>query len=114
MEVYAPQANKKTLEIQVVNRVARGMQSGCQAKFGCNIRLEYPSMTTISFNGFNDAGYTYFAKSRAPKKSFAARLAALQARHEQATHTRAVLGVVVPAALALVPFTALAWVFVTL
>ncbi len=53
-----------------------------------------------------------FVKPRAPRRSFAARLAALQARHEQAEHSVDVAGVVARSVLALVPFTVLAWVFV--
>ena len=67
-------------------------------------------MTTISFN-HNAA---YFAAPKAPRVSFAARLAALQASHEQAPHLNAVFGVAARGAAALVPFAALAWVFVTL
>ena len=66
-------------------------------------------MTTISFNH----SIAYFAAPKAPRISFAARLAALQARQEQAPHLNAVLGMVGRGALALVPFATLAWVFVT-
>ena len=65
-------------------------------------------MTTMTFN---NAG-TYFQNVRAPRVTFADRLAALQARHEQSEHQAVVLGVVARSALALVPFVTLAWVFV--
>ena len=67
-------------------------------------------MTTMTFN---QAG-TYFQNVRTPRVTFAARLAALQARHEQAEHQSVVLGVVARSALALVPFVTLAWMFVAL
>ena len=67
-------------------------------------------MTTLSFNQAD----TYFSNVRAPRTSFAARLAALQARHEQAIHHADVAGVVARGTLALVPFLGLAWVFVAL
>ncbi len=67
-------------------------------------------MTTMTFN---NAG-TYFQNARAPRVTFAARLAALQARHEQAEHQSVVPGTVARGALALVPFVTLAWMFVTL
>ncbi len=67
-------------------------------------------MTTLTFN---NAG-TYFQNVRAPRTTFAARLAALQARHEQAEHQGIVPGVVARGALALIPFAALVWVFVAL
>ena len=66
-------------------------------------------MTTLTFN---HAGIT-FLNARAPRATFAARLAALQARHEQADH-QAALGVVARSALALVPFVTLVWVFVAI
>ena len=66
------------------------------------------AMTTMTFN---NAG-TYFQNARAPRVTFAARLAALQARHEQNEHQAAMLGVVARGALALVPFITLAWMFV--
>ncbi len=66
-------------------------------------------MTTISFNH----SAAYFSAPKAPRISFAATLAALQARQEQAPHLTAVFGVATRAALALVPFVTLAWVFVT-
>ncbi len=65
-------------------------------------------MTTMTFN---NAG-TCFQNARAPRATFAARLAALQARHEQAVNQAALLGVVACGTLALVPFLTLAWVFV--
>ncbi len=67
-------------------------------------------MTTMTFN---NAG-TYFQNARAPRVTFAARLATLQARHEQTDRQAAVFGVVARSALALVPFVTLAWMFVTL
>ena len=67
-------------------------------------------MTTMTFH---QAG-PYFQNVRAPRVTFAARLAALQARHEQAEHQGTVLGVAACGALALVPFVTLAWMFVAL
>ncbi len=67
-------------------------------------------MTTLSFNQAD----IYFSNARAPRASFAARLATLQARHEQALHHAKIGGVVARGALALVPFLTLAWVFVAL
>ena len=67
-------------------------------------------MTTLSFNQAD----TYFSNVRAPRASFAARLAALQARHEQSLNHAEIGGVVARGALALVPFLTLAWVFVAL
>ena len=67
-------------------------------------------MTTLSFNQAD----TYFSNVRAPRTSFAARLAALQTRHEQALHYADVAGVAARGALSLVPFLGLAWVFVAL
>ncbi len=64
-------------------------------------------MTTMTFT---NAG-AYFQNARAPRVTFAARLAALQARHERNEHQAMVLGVVARGALALVPFVTLAWVF---
>ena len=66
-------------------------------------------MTTISFNH----SAAYFHHVRAPRATFAARLAALQARHEPSPHLSAIFGVAVRATLAAIPFTALAWLFVT-
>ena len=66
-------------------------------------------MTTMSFNA---DGYTYFAANRSPRQSFAARLAALQARQEQAPHLSAVFGVAARLALAAAPVGVLAWLFV--
>ncbi len=66
-------------------------------------------MTTISFN---QAG-TYF-NARAPRGSFAARLANLQARQEKAMGHVNVAGVAARGVLALVPFAALAGMFVAL
>ena len=67
-------------------------------------------MTTLNFNQAD----TYFSTVRAPKSSFAARLATLQMRHEQVMHHADLAGVVVRSALALVPFLTLAWMFVAL
>jgi uncharacterized protein (DUF2062 family) len=61
-----------------------------------------------------DFGFNIYAARRSPRLSFAARLAALQARHEQAAPLSAASGVAVRVALALVPFVGLAWVFVTI
>jgi hypothetical protein len=69
-------------------------------------------MTTMSFN--DAASYTWFVAPRSPKLSFAARLAALQAKREQAPHLSDAVRFAASFALALVPFTVLAWVFVTL
>ena len=67
-------------------------------------------MTTMSFNAAS--GHGYFAADRSPRQSFAARLAALQARQEHAPHLSAVVGVAARLALAAVPAGALAWLFV--
>jgi hypothetical protein len=67
-------------------------------------------MTTISMN----TAAHFYAGARAPRRSFAARLAALQARHEQAEPILGITGVALRVSLALVPFTALAWVFYSL
>ena len=64
-------------------------------------------MTTMTFNNAS----SYFQNARAPRVTFAARLAALQARHEDADQA-AVLGVVARGTLALIPFVTLAWVFI--
>ncbi len=66
-------------------------------------------MTTLSFNQAD----TYYGNVRAPRTSFAARLAALQARHDQADHA-VIGGVVARGVLALVPFLTLTWMFVAL
>ncbi len=71
-------------------------------------KSEMTIMTTLSFNH----AATYFGNVRAPRISFAARLAALQARHEQAMHNAEIVGVIARGALALVPFLGLTWVFV--
>jgi hypothetical protein len=83
------------------------MQSSWQAKTGRNIQPGVFAMTTMTFNdvAFNVA-------TRAPRTSFAARLAALQARQEQAPHLTSVFGVAARAALAAIPFGALACLFV--
>ena len=67
-------------------------------------------MTTLSFNQAN----TYFSNDRAPRNSFAARLADLQARHEQTMHHADIAGVVARGTLALVPVLGLAWMLVAL
>ena len=67
-------------------------------------------MTTMSFT--NTDGLTYFAAHRSPRQSFAARLATLQARQEQAPHLKDVFGVAARFALAAVPVGAMAWLFV--
>ena len=67
-------------------------------------------MTTISFT--NSANHTFFAADYSPRQSFAARLAALQARQEHAPHLTAVFGVAARVALAAVPVGAMAWLFV--
>ena len=60
-------------------------------------------MTTISFNH----SAAYFSNVRAPRTTFAARLAALQARHEVSPRLSAILGVATRACLAAVPFATL-------
>ncbi len=74
-------------------------------------------MTTISFDSASflaaPKAPRAAAAPKAPRLSFAARLAALQARHDQAPHLTAIFGVAARAAIALVPFATLAWVFVT-
>ncbi len=67
-------------------------------------------MTTLSFNQAD----TFFSTARAPLASFAARLASLQARQEQAMGHVDIVGVAARGALALVPFFALAEMFVAL
>ena len=67
-------------------------------------------MTTISFTSGDS--HTYFAANRSPRQSFAARLAALQASQQPATHLKDVFGVAARFALAAVPVSALAWLFV--
>jgi hypothetical protein len=69
-------------------------------------------MTTMTFNAAGSQ--SFFAMPRAPKLSFAARLAALQARHEAMPELGGFIRFAACGALALVPFTALAWVFVTI
>jgi hypothetical protein len=56
---------------------------------------------------------TFFVAPRAPRISFAARLAAIQARREQLEPVLGVTGVAVRVALALVPFSGLALLFAT-
>ncbi len=65
-------------------------------------------MTTIAFN------QTSFISSaeRAPSVTFAARLAALQARQEQAAGLSSAAGIAARGVLAMVPFLTLAWIFV--
>ncbi len=67
-------------------------------------------MTTMNFNQAS----TYFSNDRAPRTSFAARLAALQARQEAALDHTNLAGVAARGALALVPFLGLAGMFVAL
>jgi hypothetical protein len=67
-------------------------------------------MTTISFN----QNAMFFHDVRAPRFSFAARLAQLQARQESSPILTKVAGRVIGAAAALVPVSALAWMFVTI
>ena len=67
-------------------------------------------MTTMNFSQAN----TYFSNVRAPRTSFAARLAALQARQEAVMGHINIAGVVARGALALVPFLGLAGMFVAL
>lgn len=66
-------------------------------------------MTTLSFNQVRS-----FNNIRPLNNSFAAHLAKLQARHEQATGKIDVVGVIARGVLALVPSFALAWMFVSL
>ena len=66
-------------------------------------------MTTISMNAHSFASY---AADRSPRKSFAAHLAQLQARHEQSPHLSAVAGAASRLALAAVPFGGLVYLFV--
>ena len=68
-------------------------------------------MTTMTASDFGFA--TFNGANRSPRLSFAARLAALQARQEQAPHLSAIFGVAVRGALAAVPFLGLAVIFVT-
>jgi hypothetical protein len=67
-------------------------------------------MTTLSYNDFSDVRYV--AANRSPRKSFAARLAALQAAQEQSPHLNAVFGAAVRVAAAAVPVCVLAYLFV--
>ena len=67
-------------------------------------------MTTMSFNQAD----TFFSNVRAARASFAARLASLQARQEQVMGHSNLAGVAARGALALVPFLALAGMFVAL
>ena len=64
-------------------------------------------MTTLSFNDLH-----FVATNRAPSKSFAARLAALQAAQESRLHLNKVLGFAGRLAAAAVPAGALAYLFV--
>ena len=66
-------------------------------------------MTTMTLDF---AGDRSFLKIRAPRKSFAARLAALQAKQEHGVSLVDAAGVVSRGALAFVPFAMLAWMFV--
>ena len=67
-------------------------------------------MTTMSFA--DTGAHTYFAANRSPRQSFAARLAVLQARQEQSPGLSAAVGVAARVALAAVPVSAMAWLFV--
>lgn len=67
-------------------------------------------MTTISFDQVD----RHFINDRSRHVSFAVRLAALRAQADAAPRLSAALHVVIPAALALVPVTALGWMFATL
>ena len=67
-------------------------------------------MTTMSFS--NTDGLVFLVADRSPRHSFAARLAALQARQEQAPHLKGLFGVAARFALAAVPVGAMAWLFV--
>ncbi len=67
-------------------------------------------MTTMTFN--TAAGYTSFAADRSPRQSFAARLAALQARQEQSPHLKDAARPVARFALPAVPVTVMGWLFV--
>ena len=67
-------------------------------------------MKTPSFHHFD----TYIRNVRPPRTTFAARLAGLQACHEQVMHHADVTGVVAGGVMALVPFLGLAWMFVAL
>ncbi len=69
-------------------------------------------MTTMTASGFEFTSFA--AANRSPRLSFAARLASLQARQEQAPHLSAIFGVAARGALAAVPFLGLAVMFVTL
>ena len=66
-------------------------------------------MTTMTFDF---ASSSSFVKLRAPRKSFAARLAALQAKQEHGASLADAAAVVGRGALASVPFAMLAWMFV--
>jgi hypothetical protein len=68
-------------------------------------------MTTLTFN---DIAFGTNTVLRAPKISFAARLAALQAKQGAAPDAGHVLAAVVCAIAAAVPATLLAWAFVTI
>ena len=65
-------------------------------------------MTTMTFDRAN----AYVHSVRAPRATFAARLATLQARHEVAEHQAVALGVIARSTLALVPFATLVWTFI--
>lgn len=67
-------------------------------------------MTTLSIN----QNVAFFSNVRAPRTSFAARLASLQARQEHAMRYTSIAAVAARGALALVPFLALTGMFVAL
>ncbi len=67
-------------------------------------------MTTISFNDATALSFT--VAPRSPRASFAARLAKLQAAHDNSTHLNAIFGVAVRAAAAAVPVLAMGYLFV--
>ena len=69
-------------------------------------------MTTMSFNAASNV--TFFAPARSPHRSFAARLAALQAKQERALQLRDFIGAAGRTAIAAVPFCALAYIFVAI
>ncbi len=66
----------------------------------------------MSMSLSNDAGIAYLAAIRSPRLSFAARLAALQARQQRAPSVSAAIAAAGRAALAAIPAGALAWLFV--
>jgi hypothetical protein len=67
-------------------------------------------MTTLSYNDFSDVRYV--AANRSPRKSFAARLAALQAAQEQSPHLTTVFAAAGRIAAAAIPVGVMAYLFV--